>query len=201
MSTDIDFLEVYKEYQPKILRYLSRFVGPNDAEDVAQEVFGKVSRSLESFRSESKLSTWIYRIATNTALDRLKPTSFRRTSEQTTLQDSGEVQDINTWTGRSSTSTDRELIRNEMSECVREYVDKLPSDYSAVMILSELEGFKNREIADILQVSLGIVKIRLHRARKMLKEKLDGGCDFYHNEEGTFACDRRLTSIKLKPSD
>lgn len=56
MSTDIDFLEVYKEYQPKILRYLSRFVGPNDAEDVAQEVFGKVSRSLESFRSESKLS-------------------------------------------------------------------------------------------------------------------------------------------------
>jgi RNA polymerase sigma-70 factor (ECF subfamily) len=81
-----------------------------------------------------------------------------------------------------------------MSECVREYVDRLPPDYRAVLILSELEGFKNRKIADILDISLENVKVRLHRARVRLKEELDDGCDFYHDREGTLACDRKPIS-------
>jgi RNA polymerase sigma-70 factor (ECF subfamily) len=88
-----------------------------------------------------------------------------------------------------------------MGECGREYIDKLPPDYRAVMVLSELEGFKNREIADILQVSLDTVKIRLHRARASLKKDLDDGCSFYRNEQDIFACDRKPTSIKYKKSN
>lgn len=61
---------IYEEYYPKILRYLIRFLGPNEAEDATQEVFIKINTNLDSFRGESKLSTWIYRIATNTAIDR-----------------------------------------------------------------------------------------------------------------------------------
>ena len=72
MSSTIDFNEVYKKFQPKIFHYLSRLIGPNEAEDTVQEVFEKVNRSLDGFKGESKLSTWIYRIATNTAIDFIK---------------------------------------------------------------------------------------------------------------------------------
>ena len=85
-----------------------------------------------------------------------------------------------------------------MSACVREYVDRLPPDHRTVLVLSELEGFKNREIADILQITLENVKVRLHRARARLKQELDDGCDFYHTEEGTLACDRKPIRIESK---
>ena len=85
-----------------------------------------------------------------------------------------------------------------MSECVREYVDRLAPDYRTVLILSELEGFKNRKIADILDISLENVKVRLHRARASLKKELDNSCDFYHDKEGTLACDRKPILIESK---
>jgi RNA polymerase sigma-70 factor (ECF subfamily) len=88
-----------------------------------------------------------------------------------------------------------------MSECVREYVDRLPPDHRTVLILKELEGFKNREIADILQITLENVKVRLHRARARLKQELDDGCDFYQNDEGTLACDRKPILIASKKPD
>jgi RNA polymerase sigma-70 factor (ECF subfamily) len=201
MHVEIDFKEVYEEFQPKILHYLYRLTGHDEVEDIAQEVFEKVSRSLEGFKGESKLSTWLYRIATNTALDRLRTPSFNRSPERSVPEESAGVQDRNVWTGQTKTSTDQELIRKEMGKCVREYIDKLPPDHRAVMVLSELEGFKNREIADILQVSLDTVKIRLHRARASLKKELDGGCSFYRNEQDIFACDRKPLSIKSRKSD
>jgi RNA polymerase sigma-70 factor (ECF subfamily) len=196
MSEGFDFKEIYQEFQPKILHYITRLTGNREAEDVTQEVFEKISRSLEGFRGESKLSTWIYRIATNTALDKLRSPSFKRSYEQTQLEDIAEAEDGNTWTGHTETPTDQNLIRKEMSECVREFIDKLPPDYKTVVILSELAGFKNREIAEILQVSLDTVKIRLHRARTSLKKELGDGCSFYHNDEGTFACDRKPITIQ-----
>jgi RNA polymerase sigma-70 factor (ECF subfamily) len=70
MVTEREFLNIYNAYYQKIVQYLSRIVGSGDAEDMAQEVFDKVSRGIEEFRGTSKLSTWIYRIATNTAIDR-----------------------------------------------------------------------------------------------------------------------------------
>jgi RNA polymerase sigma-70 factor (ECF subfamily) len=86
-----------------------------------------------------------------------------------------------------------------MSGCVREFIDKLPSDYKTVILLSELEGFKNTEIADVLQISLDTIKIRLHRARAKLKAVLNDGCDFYHNEQNFLACYRKLSQILPKP--
>jgi RNA polymerase sigma-70 factor (ECF subfamily) len=196
MSEEIDFKEVYQEFQPKIHHYIARLTGNHEAEDVTQEVFEKVNRSLEGFRGDSKLSTWIYRIATNTALDKLRSPSFKRPSEHTPLEDITEPANENIWNGQKERFTDQNIIRKEMSECVREFIDKLPPDYKTVVILSELAGFKNREIAEILQVSLDTVKIRLHRARTSLKKELGDGCSFYHNEEGTFACDRKPISIE-----
>jgi len=188
---EIDFNEVYEEFHPKILRYLSRLANPHEAEDIAQEVFEKVNRSLRNFKSESKLSTWLYRIATNTAIDRMRTPSFKRSFESTSLEDAIGVEDRDVWLSHRKTLTDQTFIRKEMSECVREFIDKLPSDYKTVILLSELGGFKNKEIADILQISLDIVKIRLHRARAKLKAVLNDGCDFYHNEQNVLACDRK----------
>jgi RNA polymerase sigma-70 factor (ECF subfamily) len=74
----LDFQNVYVEFHPRIQRYLNRLLGPNEAEDVSQEVFAKVSQALPQFRGDSSISTWIYRIATNAAYDRLRSPSFQR---------------------------------------------------------------------------------------------------------------------------
>lgn len=201
MSGEIYFEEVHEEYRPRIFRYLSRLIGDDEAEDIAQEVFDKVNRSLGGFEGRSKLSTWIYRIATNAALDRFRSTSFRRSLERATLEDSTAIDNKNVWTGETENPTDQKLIRKEMSECVREYIDKLSPDHRTVIVLKEIEEFKNREIADILQISLDTVKIRLHRARIALKKELENACNFYHSEQGILACDRKPTLIKSKKSD
>jgi len=196
MQREIDFNEIYKEFYPKILRYLSRLTGQHEAEDITQEVFAKVSRGLKSFKGESKLATWLYRIATNTAIDRMRSVSFQRLPDHSSLENGMGIEDRNVWSDHTKTSNDQTLIRKEMSACVREFIDRLPSDYKTVIILSELEGFKNREIAEVLQVSLDTVKIRLHRARAKLKKELDDGCVFYHSEENILACDRKPISDK-----
>lgn len=198
MSSEVEFNQIYEEFKPKILNYLSRLTGQQEAEDIAQEVFEKASRGLKKFKGESKLSTWLFRIATNTAVDKLRSPSFRRSSEKTGIDEDTETEDRNDWSGQTNTHVDQTVIRKEMSECIREFIDRLPYDYKTVILLSELEGFKNKEIADILQVSLDTVKIRLHRARTMLKKELDDGCTFYHSEQGTLACDRKQPQILPK---
>jgi RNA polymerase sigma-70 factor (ECF subfamily) len=89
-DSELEFQKIYDAFQPKILRYLIRLVGENEAEDVTQEIFVKVSQALENFRGESKLSTWLYRIATHAALDRLRSPSFQRIVQKKLSDDSSE---------------------------------------------------------------------------------------------------------------
>lgn len=188
-----DFADVYERFQPKIRAYLARLIGEQEAQDLAQEVFVKIDRELPNFRGESQLSTWIYRIATNAALDRLRSAAFKQKNRERAASDSIEKMAVvkNVWNGEKRAEIDQQLIRQEMNDCIREYIDELPEQYRAVMVLSEVEGFKNREIAEILQISLDAVKIRLHRARKKLKVTLRNRCDFYRDERGELACDRK----------
>jgi len=197
MDKEVTFNCIYREYHQKILHYISKLASNEEAEDITQEVFEKINRGLEGFKGKSQLSTWIYRIATNAALDRLRSPSFKRSAEELIE----EAEDRNVWTNHKKAPADQQLIRKEMSECVQEHIDKLPTDYKAVILLSEQEGLTNKEIADILQVSLDNVKIRLHRARTSLKKILDEACDFYHNEQDILACDRKPHIIKFKKSD
>jgi RNA polymerase sigma-70 factor (ECF subfamily) len=176
----LDFQHIYGEFHPKIHRYLNRLVGPNDAEDVTQEVFAKVSQALPQFRGDSSLSTWIYRIATNTAYDRLRSLSAQRAGE-VPVDSVAPVQD-------PSTGVEQKLVRTEMNDCIGEYIARLPASYRSVVVLSEHEGLTNQEIADALGVSVATVKIRLHRARARLKKELGSGCDFYRDGQNEFAC-------------
>jgi RNA polymerase sigma-70 factor (ECF subfamily) len=184
------FQTIYDEFHPKILRYISNIVGEEEAEDVTQEVFIKISRALGEFRGDSKLSTWVYRIATNAAVDRLRsPTHQQRIS--TSLDESAEVQvdDRNIWTGEKVPALEWQVVRKEMSECVQDYIRKLPENYRVVLVLSEIEGLGIQEIADVLGMTKGTVKIRLHRARERLKKDLIANCPPYWVDGNEFIPD------------
>ena len=185
--SNYEFQEIFYTYQPKIQRYLTRMVGETEAEDLTQEVFVKIGQGLKSFRGLSSLSTWIYKIATNTALDKLRSSSFKN---RPTMPES-ELEDLDTWTGEKKPSAEKQTIKKEMNKCIRDFIEKLPENYRSVMVLSEVEGQKGKEIAEILGISLDTVKIRLHRAKTKLKKELQNHCNFYRDEQNEFACDKK----------
>ncbi len=187
-----DFEKLHTRYRPKIHRYLCSLAGENEAEDLCQEVFVKVERNLASFRNEAQLSTWLYRIATNSFYDRLRSPSFKQKSKEYPIEiDENTLEKRDFTTQQQKSGIDQQVIRDEMNACIRGYIDQLPENYRTVLLLSEEEGFKNREIAEILQVSLDNVKIRLHRAKAKLKVSLQGNCDFYLDERSEISCDRK----------
>lgn len=198
MALSDEFETIFDEYHPKIMRYLTRMVGPDDAEDVAQEVFDKVNRGLQGFQGKSRLSTWIYRIATNAAIDRSRSAACKYEKERKVFEDETIEASSSVMASPTPPISDQLLIHKEMSDCINEFIDALPADFKTVLVLSELEGLANKEIADILGISLDNVKIRLHRARARLKKALESGCDFYYNEKNTLACDRKHFQILPK---
>ena len=193
---ELRFQQVYDEYHAKIFRYLTRIVGQSEAEDLTQEVFVKIGQSLETFRGESQLSTWIYRIATNAALDRLRQPAVRHGGEKLLpLESIAEIKaDEDVRTGQVKPSTEQRLIHHEMNGCIREIIQSLPEQHRSVIILSELEGLKGSDIAEILGVTLHAAKVRLHRARARLRKELTAACVFYRDEQNELACDRKNPS-------
>ena len=185
-GTSLEFQSVHDRFRPRVLRYLERLVGKGEAEDLTQSVMLKVSEGLSGFRGDSRLSTWIYRIATNAAVD-----SLRHKTSQPPSETELESEEHDLPSDALVASVEAVAIRREMNECIREFVERLPENYKTVMVLSELEGFKNSEIAATLGISLDTVKIRLHRAREKLRESLQAGCGFYRNAGDELACDRK----------
>lgn len=195
MNGNGSFEEIYEKFHPGVLRFLSRLVGESEAEDVAQEVFLRVDRGLAEFRGDSTLGTWVYRIARNAALDRLRSKPAWRESERDfpshgSGDDPGDV--VSRYPDERA-SLERGLIGKEMSECVRRRVDTLPEAYRGVLVLSELTGMTNAEIASALGISEGTVKIRLHRARARLREDLGNNCMVYHDERAELVCEPKPT--------
>lgn len=193
----VDFDALYVRYRPAIVRYLSRIVGRNEAEDLAQEVFVKVGRGLPGYRGESRVSTWIYRIATNAALDRLRTPAFRQAAAEG--KPGGASAEYGEGFGRAERSgreespfpVESQVIRKEMNDCIRSRIGTLPEPYRSALVMSDLAGFSNPEIAGMLKVSLGTVKIRLHRARARLKGDLESHCTLYHDDRNELACVRK----------
>ena len=179
-----EFDRIYAEHHARILRYLTRMVGAQDAEDLAQEVFIRAARSYDDFRHEAKIETWLYRIATHVAVDRLRGTASRR---ETLLGQ--ELDEVAADGQESVSSLEEKTLRRAANECIRNVIYGLPENYRTPLILSELEGFTNREIAEILDVSLDTVKIRLHRAKEQLKQALLDACQFSRDERNELTCD------------
>jgi RNA polymerase sigma-70 factor (ECF subfamily) len=184
------FPDSFDDFQRPVYHYLLRMTQDQAvAEDLTQETFIRVYRGLPEFRGEASLATWIYRIATNVSLDHFR----RRSTAQDTVThslDEGET-DQEWLTDNQATSPEQLAARSEMAACVEDFVGQLPPDYRAVLVLHDLQGMKNHEIAEVLDVSLDTVKIRLHRARKKLQGALTSGCDFAHDERNVLVCEQK----------
>ena len=101
------------------------------------------------------------------------------------------------------TSPEHELIRDEMGDCIRRVIGQLPDKHRTVLVLGELGGFSDEEISQILAISRGNAKVRLHRARKQLKKALEARCNFSRDEDNELVCDPKPSSSQAssKPSD
>ncbi len=186
-----DITEIYKTYSPKIVLYLSRFVGKDDAEDLMQEVFIKVVNSIDSFKGDSQISTWIYKIATNIAIDKLKSFNYRKGKSKTTSLDYVEPLKIKDKSASSESDIEYSFLKKEMNQCIADYINKLPDNYRAIFLLKEYDDFSIDEIAEITEMSRDNVKIRLHRARKKLHDLLLANCSFYYDEYSKLCCDKK----------
>ena len=198
-NNTLDFEQIYIEFYPSIHRYLIRVMGAKEAEDLTQEVFIKAGNSLNSFRNESQISTWLYRIATHTAVDRMRAPSFRRETTVDPMESS--ENDIASLAGQEAdltenrASLEEKALRRATNDCIRGIIDKLPENYRVPVILSELEGLPNQNIAEILGLSLEVVKARLHRGKARLKQELLSHCQFSRDERNELTCDPKETVL------
>ncbi|MCK4305450.1 MAG: sigma-70 family RNA polymerase sigma factor [Candidatus Eisenbacteria sp.] len=146
-----------------------RIVGNRaDAEDVAQETFLNAFRALQSFKGQSKLSSWLYRIAVNRALAYLKG---RRHTLSLDI-DADDTHEIRSLAAPSRDHPDQTLIEKEFRLRVIQAISMLPPHYRAVVTLYHLQDRSYKEVAEILGLPMGTVKTHLHRARAMLRRAL-----------------------------
>lgn len=152
---------LYHQYKRRVFGIIHRIVGANDAEEVAQEVFVRIFRALGSFRGESALSTWIYRLTVNAALSYAAKRSRRN-----------EVGDdaISALPAEPVPMTDPGL-RTRIEAALTE----LPAGYRAILVLHDVEGLSHEECAQILDCRIGTCKSQLHKARARMRELLGKG--------------------------
>lgn len=96
----------------------------------------------------------------------------------------------------TAASPEQLTTQSEMSACVQSFIQRLSPNYLAMFVLHDLQGMKNREIAEVIGVSLSTVKIRLHRARNKLRESLNIGCTLTHDERNVMVCEEKLENVE-----
>jgi RNA polymerase sigma-70 factor, ECF subfamily len=167
-------------YETLILRYeqpvfslVSRLVdNPADAGDVVQEVFLKVFRKIGSFRAESSLKTWIYRIAVNEARNQRRWFGRHRRREVGIDPAPGEAQGYSDWIEDHGRSPFEVTLDHETQTMIEEALSQVSPTFRAALVLREIEELSYEEIAEILDISLGTVKSRILRGREALRRSL-----------------------------
>lgn len=190
---------LFAAYQPRIRGYVLGMVrDPAEADDLTQEVFLRAHRKLPSLQDPDAALPWLYRIATNVCYDRFRQRSRRPRLDPRAVNDAAPAGGIPA-TGDGAT-LDRVIVRSQMSACVRGYLEDLSDGYRQVILLHDLQGLTNREIAEMLGVSVDTVKVRLHRARRRLRAVLAAHCDFSRDEQNVFVCDPAPPHPAERPS-
>ena len=172
---DIEAFErLISSYQKKVYNIAYRYIGNREeAEDLAQEAFLKVFRSIQSFRGEAAFSTWLYHIVSNVCRDALRKSSRRMEDslDCAVTTEKGELQrEVPDW----SMSPEPIYENQELGEFIQALINQLSPEYKTVIIMREIQEMSYEEIAAELNCSLGTVKSRLSRARKVLRDKIEG---------------------------
>lgn len=171
------FRELVDLYGGRIYSLVLRLLGnPSEAEDVAQEVFVTVWKSIETFRGEAKLSTWLLRIAANQAKNRIKYLALRAPdpTEPDDLSE-GAVGGARSSLGNAPAAAPDTLFeRAELGNLLERAVARLDEEQRLLVILRDVEDLSYDEICEVTGLPEGTVKSRLHRARMALKDMLEG---------------------------
>ena len=169
------FRELVSAHRDRVYNITFRMLGNRaEAEDVAQEVFITVFKTIDTFREESKFSTWLYRVAVNHSKNRIKYLSRRQDRNQDELDETN----ANGTSADSPISApvpsapDRALEGAQMEKLLQEAIATLDEDQRVVVVLRDVEDLSIEEICDITGLPDGTVKSRLHRARLALRKKL-----------------------------
>lgn len=179
---EVSFEEIVKRYQTKVHNLAMRLTrNEEDAEEVLQDVFVTVYRKIESFEGKAKFSSWLYRITVNAAFMKLRK---KKQDHSVSLEDlAPSVQNQAREQGSLFlASSDSVAINREVRDALEGAISRLPDDYRAVFVLRDVDGLSNKEVSDILGLSIPAVKSRLHRSRLMLRKKLKRFYEDYSEE-------------------
>lgn len=175
------FNEIVSRYANKIYGFALRITrNSSDAEEVFQEVFLTLTKKLDTFRGESKFSSWLYRVTVNASYMYLR--SQKKHESNISLENYYPYDEKGTLMGRVmekdwSSRPDIIIFSNEALKIIDKSINELPESYRTVFHLRDVEGLLNEEVADILEISIPAVKSRLHRARLFLRDRLS---DYFH---------------------
>ena len=175
MADKAAFTDLTMEFMPSLYAAALRMTrNPSDAEDLVQETYLKAYRGFESFTEGTNLKAWLYRILTNTFINRYR--AKKRRPDETDLDD---VEDFYLYRrlggleeARASRSAEDELMDFFTETEVKEALESLPESFRMAVLLADVEGFAYKEIAEILDIPIGTVMSRLHRGRKALQKRL-----------------------------
>jgi RNA polymerase sigma-70 factor (ECF subfamily) len=168
------FQDLFKRYEHVLFNFAFKMCGQaSDAEDVVQEAFINVYKYLDSFRYETKFKNWLYRILTSACIKKRRQSKFAPERELSLDEflpaDEADVQqEVPLWAALPL----EQLLNEELGQVVRKAIVALPEKYRVVVVLRDIEGFSTEETAQILNLSPANVKVRLHRGRLFLRDKL-----------------------------
>ena len=168
-----------------------------EAEDLTQEALLRAHDKLATLQDSAKMLPWLYRIATNVSYDRFRQASFKNRPLSIDQKPDGdaeasEAEDV----ADTEPRLDLAMEQEEMGDCVQRYLAGLSDPYRAVILLHDTQGLTNPQIAEMRGVSLATVKIRLHRARKRLREALGEACSFSSDDRGVVVCETKPDEVE-----
>ena len=170
------FPELLKRYEQKLYNFGLRMCGDSrDAEDLVQDTFLNVFKYLGTFRFETKFKNWLYRVASSTCIKKRRKSKYAPEHEISLddfipTESEHVAQEVPGWARMPL----EQLLNEELAAQLRKAILNLPEKYRLVVVLRDLEGFSTAETAQILNLQPSNVKVRLHRARLFLRDKLKG---------------------------
>jgi RNA polymerase sigma-70 factor (ECF subfamily) len=168
------FYELVKRYEKSLYNFGLRMCdNPSDAEDMVQDTFLNVFKYLDGFRYQTKFRNWLYRVATSACLKKKRRSKYAPDRELSLdeflpAEESAVSMDLPRW---ASQPLDQ-ILDGELAGVIRQALLELPEKYRLVVVLRDVEGFTTQETAEILDLTLTNIKVRLHRARLFLREAL-----------------------------